>query len=189
MAHGYRNCLKVNNQKSTPMQTTISFNQLLEEHSPVLKNFAFKFTRDSAVADDLFQDTMVKAIRYFDHFKEGTNIRGWLFTIMRNTFINDYRRDVRKNSLITQEEEISSAHLLQSSSKNAAEGKFAMADIQLSLSKLPKCYYDPFMQYFEGYKYQEIAEDLNIPIGTVKTRIHMARMILKKQLKMYNKSL
>ena len=169
------------------MQTSISFNQLLQEHSSVLKNFAYKFTRDSAVADDLFQDTMVKALRYFDHFKEGTNIKGWLFTIMRNTFINDYRKDVRKNALITQEEEISSAHLLQSSSSNAAEGKFAMADIQRTLAKLPKCYYDPFMQYFEGYKYHEIAEDLGIPIGTVKTRIHMARTILKKQLKIYKK--
>jgi len=169
------------------MQTSISFNQLLEEHTSVLKNFAYKFTRDSAVADDLFQDTMVKALRYFDHFKEGTNIKGWLFTIMRNTFINDYRKDVRKNALITQEEEISSAHLLQSSSSNAAEGKFAMADIQRTLAKLPKCYYDPFMQYFEGYKYHEIAEDLGIPIGTVKTRIHMARTILKKQLKVYKK--
>ena len=167
------------------MQTSTSFNELLNEHSSVLKSFAFKFTRDSAVADDLFQDTMVKAIRYYDHFKEGTNIRGWLFTIMRNTFINDYRRDVRKNALITQEEDISSAHLLQSSSRNAAEGKFAMADIQRTLAKLPKCYYDPFMRYFEGYKYHEIAEELAIPIGTIKTRIHMARVILKKQLKIY----
>jgi len=167
------------------MQTSTSFNELLNEHSSVLKSFAFKFTRDSAVADDLFQDTMVKAIRYYDHFKEGTNIRGWLFTIMRNTFINDYRRDARKNALITQEEDISSAHLLQSSSRNAAEGKFAMADIQRTLAKLPKCYYDPFMRYFEGYKYHEIAEELDIPIGTIKTRIHMARVILKKQLKIY----
>jgi RNA polymerase sigma factor (sigma-70 family) len=169
------------------MLTSTIFNEQLREHSPILKNFAYKFTRDSEVADDLFQDTMVKALRYIDQFKEGTNIRAWLFTIMRNTFINDYRRDVRKNALITQEEEISSANLLQSSSRNTAEGKFAMADIQKSLAKLPKCYYDPFMQYFEGYRYHEIAEDLNIPIGTVKTRIHMARIILKKQLKIYNR--
>ncbi|RZK58585.1 MAG: RNA polymerase sigma factor [Pedobacter sp.] len=169
------------------METTTSFNQLLNDHSSSLKTFAFKFTRDVAVADDLFQDTMVKALRYVDQFKEGTNIKGWLFTIMRNTFINDYRKDVRKNAIITQEDEISSAHLMKSSSTNAAEGKFAMADIQRSLDKLPKCYYDPFIQYFEGYKYHEIAEDLGIPIGTVKTRIHMARQILKKQLKVYKK--
>jgi RNA polymerase sigma factor (sigma-70 family) len=169
------------------MQVSNSFSALLEEHTPILKNFAFKFTHDSEVADDLFQDTMVKALKYYEQFKEGTNIKGWLFTIMRNTFINDYRRDVRKNALITQEEELSSAHLMQSATVNAAEGKFAMADIQRTLSKLPKCYYDPFMQYFEGYKYHEIAEDMNIPIGTVKTRIHMARIILKKQLKAYKK--
>jgi RNA polymerase sigma factor (sigma-70 family) len=169
------------------MPTTISFENLLKEHSSVLRNFAFKFTRDTTVADDLFQDTMVKALRYFDQFKEGTNIKGWLFTIMRNTFINDYRKQVRTNALITQEEEITSSHLVQSSSVNAAEGKFAMADIQRSLARLPKCYYDPFMRYFEGYKYHEIAEELNIPIGTIKTRIHMARLILKKQLKAYKR--
>lgn len=169
------------------MQTTTSFHHLLREHSSVLKSFAYKFTRDTNVADDLFQDTMVKAIRYFDQFKEGTNIKGWLFTIMRNTFINDYRRQTRTNSLIIQEEEITSAHLAHQSASNTAEGKFAMADIQRSLATLPKCYYEPFMRYFEGYKYHEIAEEMNIPIGTVKTRIHMARAILKKQLKIYKK--
>jgi RNA polymerase sigma factor (sigma-70 family) len=169
------------------MQTATTFHHLLKEHTPVLKNFAFKFTRDSSIADDLFQDTMLKAIKYIDQFKEGTNIKGWLFTIMRNTFINDYRRQVRTNALILQEEDISSAHLVQSSSRNAAEGKFAMADIQRSLALLPRCYYDPFMRYFEGYKYHEIAEEMNIPIGTIKTRIHMARIMLKKQLKIYKK--
>ena len=89
----------------------IDFKLMLKEHTPNLKSFAHKFIKDFEVADDLYQDTMVKAIRYFAQFKEGTNMRAWLFTIMRNTFLNDYPRDTRKNVLITQEDEISSANL------------------------------------------------------------------------------
>jgi len=159
----------------------------LAEHVNQLRSFAYKFTRDEFETDDLIQDTMLKAVRYADHFKEGTNIRAWLFTIMRNTFINGYRKETRKNTIITQEEEISSAHLMKSSTSNSAEGKFDMADIKRALSKLPKCYYDPFIQHFEGYKYHEIALELNIPIGTVKTRIHMARQLLQKQLAVYKR--
>ncbi|TCC88033.1 RNA polymerase sigma factor [Pedobacter frigiditerrae] len=166
---------------------TFQLNDVLSEHRPHLRSFAYKFTKDDSEADDLIQDTMLKAMRYADKFIEGTNLKAWLFTIMRNTFINDYRKETRKNAVVTQEDEISNAHLMTSATKNEAEGKFAMADIQKTLSKLPKCYYDPFIQYFEGYKYHEIAEDLNIPIGTVKTRIHMARQILQKQLKVYRK--
>lgn len=161
------------------------FNQMLQEHSSQLRSFAFKFTKDSSEADDLMQDTMIKAIRYFEKFTEGTNLRAWLFTIMRNTFINDYRRQVRKNSLITTEEEISSSHLMKSSAKNDAEGKFAMVDIQKALAGIAECYSVPFIKHFEGYKYHEIAEKMSIPIGTVKTRIHMARQLLQKKLKGY----
>jgi len=163
----------------------IDFNLMLKEHTPNLKSFAYKFTKDSEVADDLYQDTMVKAIRYFAQFKEGTNMRAWLFTIMRNTFINDYRRDTRKNALITQEDEISSANLLKSSTTNRAEGSFAVADIQKALSTLEAKYRVPFVKYFEGYKYEEIAQEMDIPIGTVKTRIHIARQTLQKRLKAY----
>ncbi len=107
--------------------------------------------------------------------------------IMRNTFINDYRRNTRKNVLITTEEEFSSAHLMNSSAMNTAEGSFAMADIQKALSHLEPKYRIPFVSCFEGYKYEEIAKEMNIPINTVKTRIHTARQILQKQLKIYNK--
>lgn len=164
---------------------TVLYNQMLAEHTPMLRSFAHRFTKDNEEVNDLLQDTMIKAIRYYGQFKEGTNLKAWLFTIMRNTFINDYRRTAKKNALITTEDEISSAHLIVSASKNAAEGKFAMADIQKALASLPTQYSKPFISYFEGYKYEEIAVAMNIPIGTVKTRIHMARQLLQKQLKQY----
>jgi len=90
------------------------------------------------------------------------------------------------NTFVTKSDEISSSNLLFSSTQNLGEGKFIMKDIEDALNNLPQDYYIPFTQYFEGFKYHEIADNLNIPIGTVKTRIHVARKILKNQLKSYD---
>lgn len=140
------------------MQHNVTFNQMLLESTPSLKLYAYKFTNDQEEANDLLQDTLLRSIRYVNLFKEGTNIRGWLFTIMRNTFINSYRKGTRKQAIITQEEEISSANLLPSAHHNQGEAKFAMRDIQNALNSIPKQLSDPFIRYFEGYKYHEIAE-------------------------------
>jgi len=144
-----------------------------------------KFTNDVEDANDLVQDTIIKAIRYRDLYKQGTNLRGWLYTIMKNTFINDYRKGARRNSIIETCEDLSSHQLQTSASNNLGENKFIMQDINKALDSLQPEYAKPFLRYFEGYKYHEIAVELNIPIGTVKTRIHVARQILKGQLKMY----
>jgi len=167
--------------------TQLQFNHQLNSYSGSLRSFALNFTKNVEDANDLVQDTLLKAITYYGRFKEGTNLKGWLFTIMRNTFINNYRRMVKANTLITQTDDISSASLHYSASRNAVESKFVLGDIHKALATLPSEYYVPFIRYFEGYKYHEIADELNIPIGTVKTRIHMARSLLKKYLKMYGK--
>ncbi|HET8828606.1 MAG TPA: RNA polymerase sigma factor [Pelobium sp.] len=166
--------------------TQIEFSTLVTRQSSSLKTYALRFTRDMDDANDLVQETLLKAITYYNNFKDGTNINGWLYTIMKNTFINGYRRFVKTTSIITQTDEISSQQLSFSSSSNKAENKFVMDDIQQALKALPKEYYVPFTLYFEGYKYHEIADDLDIPIGTVKTRIHVARKLLKKSLSVYN---
>jgi RNA polymerase sigma-70 factor (ECF subfamily) len=165
--------------------TNIEFNTQVLRQTSSLKMYALNFTRDSEDANDLVQDTILKAITYYNKFKEGTNLKGWLYTIMKNTFINNYRRVVKMNSFVTKSDEISSPNLLYSSTANLGEGKFIMEDIQNALDSLPREYFVPFTQYFEGYKYHEIADNLKIPIGTVKTRIHVARKILKNQLKSY----
>lgn len=144
------------------------------------------FTQNIDDADDLVQETMLKAIRYSKLYQEGTNLKGWLYTIMRNTFINDYRRMVKQRSIIDTTEEVNSAQLLKSATDNQANNKFISDDVNKALSQLSNEYYTPFIKYFEGYKYHEIADMLNIPIGTVKTRIHVARQSLKSNLKMYN---
>jgi RNA polymerase sigma factor (sigma-70 family) len=167
--------------------STINLNNEICNHRSCLENFAMKFTADTEDANDLVQDTIIKAIRYHKLYREGTNLRGWLYTIMRNTFINDYRRNGRRKSIMTVTDDLSAQQLKKSASMNLGEGKFVMEDIHNALSTLQSEYSVPFLKYFEGYKYHEIAEELNIPIGTVKTRIHVARQLLKSQLKMYAK--
>lgn len=171
--------------KNSKKMIKSEFNTLVTRENESLKMYALRFTHNSEDANDLVQDTMLKAITYFDKFKDGTNLKGWLYTIMKNTFINNYRRVTKANSIVTQTEEITSSNLYYSSTKNKGEDIFVMDDIREALSVLHEDYYKPFSMYFEGYKYHEIAESLEIPIGTVKTRIHVARKYLKKSLKSY----
>lgn len=166
--------------------TTIEFNTQVLRQATSLRSYALHFTRDADDANDLVQDTMLKAITYYNKFKEGTNLKGWLYTIMKNTFINNYRRFIKINTFVTTSDEISSPNLVFSSTKNQGENKFVMDDLKKALDRLPSDYYMPFTMYFEGHKYHEIADRLEIPIGTVKTRIHVARKLLKKSLKAYD---
>jgi len=166
--------------------TYTNFTTQLQGHRPSLQIFAQRFTQDVDDANDLVQDTFLKAIKYAAMYNDGTNLKGWLYTIMRNTFINDYRRSMKRKSVLDTEEDLTSKHLLKSASSNKVEGKFISEDINRALSLLNSDCRTAFVQYFEGYKYHEIALELGIPIGTVKTRIHVARQLLKKNLKMYS---
>jgi RNA polymerase sigma factor (sigma-70 family) len=167
------------------MKNIIVSNEIYN-HTSDLQKFAIGFTQDLEDANDLVQDTFLRAISYSAQFKDGTNLKAWLYTIMRNTFINNYRRNKRIRTFVDTSEDLNSAQLMKSSLQNEGQNLFINDDIFKALDKLEPQYSVPFMRYFEGYKYQEIAEELNIPIGTVKTRIHYARQILKKNLKMYS---
>jgi RNA polymerase sigma factor (sigma-70 family) len=164
---------------------TLNFDSLISEYRTKLKIYAMNFTHDEDDADDLIQDTLLKAYTYFANFKPGTNFRGWLFTIMKNTFINNYRRNTRSRAIIITEEDISANNLAHSATRNEGETKFINEDIAKALKTLPANLYEPFIMYFEGYKYHEIAEEFSMPVGTVKTRIHHARLHLKKYLRVY----
>ncbi len=166
--------------------TKREFNTVVTKQTESLKMYALRFTRNDEDANDLVQDTVLKAITYYDKFKQGTNLKGWLYTIMKNTFINNYRQITKTNTYVTQADDISSENLVYSSTKNIGESKFVMEDIREAMQNLSDEYYVPFTMYFEGYKYHEIADHLDIPIGTVKTRIHVARKILKTSLKAYS---
>ena len=166
--------------------TTIEFNTMVTRQADSLKLYALRFTHDAEDANDLVQDTILKALSYCNKFKEGTNLKGWLYTIMKNTFINKYRRFVKIGTMVIQSEDIHYSNLMYSASNNQGESKFIMDDIKNALENLSDEYYVPFTMYFDRHKYHEIAEHLTIPIGTVKTRIHVARKLLKKSLNDYN---
>ncbi|RZJ86897.1 MAG: sigma-70 family RNA polymerase sigma factor [Chryseobacterium sp.] len=161
------------------------FTSKINHHFQHLLAHALKFTNNEDDAKDLVQETLIKGVRFCEKFDEGTNLRGWLYVIMKNTFINDFRKKVKKNDLITTDDEINSAQLSLSATKNASNTTFAMEDINRAMSSIRKEYSMPFKMYFEGYKYEEISEKLGIPVGTVKTHIHQARLGLKRYLAIY----
>jgi RNA polymerase sigma factor (sigma-70 family) len=164
----------------------MSFDSRIITYKKNLHNFAIGFTKDLDDANDLVQDTYLKAIKYANLYTEGTNLKAWLFTILKNTYFNSYRRNTTRNTIITVTEDYHSYQLLRSSTTNAGIDTFIYDDINKAMNMLPPAYSIPFLRFFEGYQYQEIAEEMCIPVGTVKTRIHMARKILKSKLKMYD---
>lgn len=150
------------------------FNNKVSEARGVLKPFAIKLTRDITDAEDLVQETVYKAIVNYEKFQTGTNLKAWLYTIMKNIFINDYRKKVSRNVII---DNTPNAYLLNSSItiSNNAERAFVMEDINLALQKISAELRVPFLMHYKGYKYKEIADKLNLPLGTVKSRIFFAR--------------
>ena len=154
--------------------STINFQTEVKSATVVLKPHAMRLTRDFHDAEDLIQETIIRALTNEDKFQEGTNIRAWLFTIMRNIFINDYRKKSKRNVVIDTTENM---YYLNSSTtiSNAGERSFVMNDIRNALMKISNELRVPFLMHFKGYKYHEIAEQLNLPLGTVKSRIFFAR--------------
>jgi len=153
-----------------------------------LKPFALKLTKDSEEANDLLQETMLKAYTNRDKFAEGTNLKAWLYTIMKNTFITNYQRMVRRNTFIDTTDNLHYINSSDNTTQNLAFSSFALSDMNTAIDDLDDAYKVPFMMHFRGFKYHEIADRLNIPIGTVKNRIHIARKELKGKLKIYAKN-
>lgn len=169
----------LNNMQSTTFAANV------KEHASALKAYALYLTQDREDANDLLQETFLKAFSNHTKFTENTNLKGWLYTIMKNTFINNYRRRVKRNTFLDSTDNEYYLNSAAHSENNGGEKKMAMDDIQLAIAKLPHDLREAFMMNFRGYKYQEIADHFGIPIGTVKTRIHLARQVLKKRLKVY----
>ena len=162
--------------------STLEFNDLLLSNSVSLQPFAISLTHDQESAKDLFQETLYKALANKDKYNTGTNIKAWLFTIMRNIFINDYRRKVKQRTIFDN----SGSDLLFNSEKtsinNKGESNLQLREIRDAIHQLPEIFKTPFLLYFEGYRYHEIALALHEPLGTIKSRIHFARKLLKEQL-------
>lgn len=164
---------------------TLELDSKIQKLAKFLKPFALKLTKDQDEAKDLIQETMLKAFSNKEKFSEGTNLQAWLYTIMKNTFITEYHRMVRRKTFIDTTDNLHFINSSESRIVNQALGAFTMENIQKAIENLKEEFRIPFMMYFNGFKYHEIAEELDIPIGTVKNRIHIARKFLKDDLKPY----
>ncbi|MGC6533497.1 MAG: RNA polymerase sigma factor [Flavobacteriales bacterium] len=167
--------------------STLEFNQLLTGNMNYLRQFAIGFTKNVDDAEDLLQETMVKALRYRNNFAEGTNIKGWLYTIMRNIFINNYKRKKFQNTITDSTE---NQYYLNQNTKYSADSvtwHISEKDINKAIDKLSDTFQVPFTMFLEGFHYDEIAEHLSIPMGTVKSRIFHARKKLQEDLVDYRR--
>src|SRR5690606_13053654 len=165
--------------------TALEFSYSVNQLSPSLKPMAMRLTRDVEDANDLIQETVLKAFTNRDKFSDGTNLKAWMYTILKNTFITNYQRMVRRNTFIDTTDNLHFINSSGNSVENSAYSKFTNEDIERALDKLDETFKTPFMMYFKGFKYYEIADRLNIPLGTVKNRIHIARKELQHFLKIY----
>lgn len=161
-----------------------SFQHLVVSVSPSLKPFAIRLTGDVTDAEDLVQETMYRALSNESRFESGTNLKAWLFTIMKNIFINNYRKKVKRNTIVDTTDNLYYINTGAQAS-NSGERSFVMNDIMKAIHRLSPDFRVPFLMHYKGYKYHEIAEKLNLPLGTVKSRIFFARKELKEQLAVY----
>lgn len=165
--------------------STIEFNQLLVNNAEFLKPFAVTLTRDNDTAQDLYQETLYRALANKEKYNVGTNIKAWLYTIMRNIFINNYRRKAKQNTIIDSTPNEYFLNQNQPAVSNGAEAAIKLKEIHKAVQQLPEIFRNPFLLYFDGYKYHEIAHVLNEPLGTIKSRIHFARKLLKEQIQRF----
>lgn len=167
------------------MEKEKEFSDLLVDNAGFLKPFAVNLTKNNETANDLYQETLYKALANKEKYNSGTNIKAWLFTIMRNIFISDYRRNAKRRTVFDNTPEDYLINLRQVSVSNSAESSLRQKEIEAAVEGLPETFKVPFKLYFEGYKYQEISEYLDEPLGTIKSRIHFARKLLKEQINRY----
>jgi RNA polymerase sigma factor (sigma-70 family) len=162
--------------------STADFDQILIKNTEFLRPFAFTLTRDQESAKDLVQETLFRALANKEKYHIGTNIKAWMYTIMRNIFINNYRRKSKQQTIF---DHTANDFLLDTNQVTIANESIAtlnMKEVQEAIHKLPEIFRNPFLLYFDGYKYHEIADMLKEPLGTIKSRIHFARKLLKTQI-------
>lgn len=162
--------------------STTDFSQQLNNLELFLFNFALRLTTNREKARDLVQDTSLRAFRYRDKFKMGTNFKGWIATIMRNTFINNYRKEKRQRTVSEPVEELAYGLESKTIPSYAGEINLRVQEIYRKIESIGELYSVPFLLHYQGYEYQEIANELDLPMGTVKSRIFTARKKLKSQI-------
>ena len=144
-------------------------------------NFAYMLTSNRDDAYDLLQDTTLKVLDNESKYAENTNFKGWVFTIMRNIFIKNYRRTARAATMIDTTDNLYHINLSQDSGIESPEDSYGASEISAVIESFADEYRIPFSMHVAGYKYNEIAEQMNLPLGTVKSRIFFARKKLRER--------
>ena len=157
-------------------------NNLLNIQSELL-SFAYKLTSDREAANDLLQETSLKALVNKERYMDETNFKGWVCTIMRNIFINNYRKTVRDQTYVDQTDNLFYLNKGVELEADSTEKNYDLKEMHRIVNALPKEYRTIFSMYVSGYKYREIADKMNLPLGTVKSRIFFTRQRLQEQLK------
>ena len=159
--------------------STSEFQTLVLRETSLLKSFAMKLTMNREDAKDLLQDTLLKALRYREKFADSTNLKAWLCVIMKNTFINSYRRNQKSRSAFDTSED--SLNFAQNKIKTSEtpDSHLSVLEMEQRIEQLEDEFKVPFKMHTEGFKYKEIAEELDLPLGTVKSRIFFTRKKLQ----------
>ena len=165
--------------------STLEFNTRLISLMQKLEFFAIQLTANQDDAKDLIQETMFKALKNRAKFQSNGNFKAWVYTIMKNTFINNYRRSKRMQPVMQQSEDGSRVQLDTMDHRPYPDSDYQYNEIQLIINQLEDHYRIPFTKFTNGFKYEEIASELDLPIGTVKSRIFLARKWLMEKLKGY----
>lgn len=165
----------------------LEFTQYFTQFNALLYSFAYSLTKDEDEAQDLLQETAYKAFKYRGMYQPQTNLRAWLMTIMRNTFINNYRQKKRRQTI---NDKTDNNFLINSgaySVRNQGETNLTFEEILQAIEDLEEWARIPFIMHYQGFKYDEIAEKLDVPLGTVKSRIFFARKRLQSSIRgLYN---
>lgn len=161
------------------------FGPLILSHQQFLYQLALKLTKNSEDSNDLLQETYIKALKNSEKFQEGTNIKGWLYTIMKNTFINAYRKSKNQNTFVDDTDNKYFINQGEAEKSSTADSTLDHEYMMKQINSVEKTYVETFMMYYNGYKYEEISEILGIPLGTVKSRIFLARKKMMAKLQDY----
>ena len=157
----------------------LEFYTRFDQMASLLHSFAYTLTKNVEDAKDLYQETAFRAMTNREKFRPGTNFKAWLFTIMKNIFINNYRKKTKANTIMDSTDNMYYINSGSTSMSNGAESSIMMQELTKMIAGLDDSIKIPFLMHYQGYKYQEIADHLDLPLGTVKSRIFFARKELK----------
>jgi len=170
------------------IMNTLQFQKNLLSIQENMMNFALILTANREDARDLIQDTTLKVLDNQDKYTDNENFKGWVLTVMRNIFINNYHKVVRTQTIIDQDADLYNLNMASDSYLDSPYGSYQLQEITRIIDTLKEDFKVPFSMHLSGYKYEEIAACLNVSLSTAKSRVLNARLELQKKLKDFHQN-